>query len=94
VSLRRPPPLERPLEIVRSADQLSLRDGGTVIAEGRTARIDIDLPVPIDLVEAETASSRYLGFGHHPFPMCFVCGPDRDERHGLRLFPGAVEGTD
>src|SRR5690606_16223453 len=32
------------------------------------------------------------GFTTHPFPTCFVCGPERAEGDGLRLFPGRLPG--
>src|SRR5262249_21151245 len=40
--------------------------------------------------EAVTASEGYLGFHGHPFPTCFVCGPQRAVGDGLRLFPGRL----
>jgi hypothetical protein len=33
----------------------------------------------------------YYDAAHHPFPTCFVCGPERLEDDGLRIFPGPVE---
>ena len=36
--------------------------------------------------------SRTTSFrDEHPYPECFVCGPDRDAGDGLRIFPGKVE---
>jgi hypothetical protein len=32
----------------------------------------------------------YGGLRKHPFPRCFVCGPERAEGDGLRIFPGPV----
>ena len=29
---------------------------------------------------------------HHPFPTCFVCGPDRAAATGCGIFPGALDG--
>lgn len=48
-------------------------------------------PVPVPAVPYDTAvfaTTRYAGFGQHPFPECFVCGPHRAPEDGLRLFPG------
>ncbi len=39
---------------------------------------------------AVTVSRSYPGFTHHPFPTCFVCGPERAEGDGLRIFPGRL----
>lgn len=87
VTLRRPPPL---------AVALTLRSGevrtpdGTLIATAEASRLD-DPPVPpVSFTEAVEASERYAGFVAHPFPTCFVCGPDRTEGDGLRLFPGRL----
>lgn len=35
----------------------------------------------------------FSGFRLHPFPGCFVCGTDRLQDDGLRIFPGAIENT-
>ena len=40
--------------------------------------------------EARAAMATYPGLRTHPFPGCFVCGPDRAEGDGLRIFPGPV----
>ena len=90
VTLRRPPPLERPLAVERSEDGVALRDGETLIAEGAPASVEIEVPEPVTFEEAVTAAKSYLGFRHHPFPTCFVCGPKRAEGDGLRIFPGWV----
>jgi hypothetical protein len=93
VTLRRPVPLERPLDIIESGQAVSLHDGAAEIATARPALIDIAAPPPPELWAAERASAGYRGFTEHPFPACFVCGPDR--RHdGLRIFPGRVQHTD
>ena len=38
VSLRKPPPLDQPLEVVRDGERVELRDGDTLVAEGRADR--------------------------------------------------------
>lgn len=93
VTLRVPPPLETPLDVARDDEGAwLLKDGDTVVASGRAAELDIEIPEPVDYNAAVAAESGFSGYEHHPFPCCFVCGPDRDERDGLRLFPGPVEG--
>jgi hypothetical protein len=52
--------------------------------------LELGSPPPVQLNEAQVAISGYVGFAHHAFPMCFACGPDRDEGDGLRLFPGPI----
>jgi hypothetical protein len=51
---------------------------------------DEALPTPVTWAEAVTASAAYRGFVSHPFPTCFVCGPERAPGDGMRLFPGPV----
>ncbi len=95
VTLRRPPPLNHPLQ-VRQLDGggVVLRDGETVIAEGTPTSVEIDVPEPVSFSDAETASKSYLGFRQHAFPTCFGCGPQRSEGDGLHIFPGRIEGHD
>jgi hypothetical protein len=82
VTLRRPPPLDTPL--VR-------RDDGVYDADQLVATV---LPAePIDRVVVRTPPgdpSGYPGFADHPFPTCYVCGPDRPAGDGLRIFPAPV----
>jgi hypothetical protein len=95
VSLRRPPPLGRPLEVQRLDEgSVVLRDGDTVIADGSPTTLEIDVPHPVSFADAEVAARSYRGFRWHAFPMCFVCGPQRAKGDGLRIFPGTVQGRD
>jgi hypothetical protein len=92
VTLRRPPPLERELEthVQPDGEAAEVRDGGTLVAEARRVKLEIEVPPPVSLEDAEAASRRYAGFDHHAYPTCFTCGPERDD--GLRIFAGAVDG--
>ena len=91
VTLRRPPPLDRPLDVHRlDGGSVAVLDGDTLVAEGAPASVEIEVPEPVTFEEAVTAAKSYLGFRHHPFPTCFVCGPKRAEGDGLRIFPGWV----
>jgi len=91
VTLRRPPPLDRPLDVQRlDGGSVAVLDGDTLVAEGAPASVEIEVPEPVTFEEAVTAAKSYLGFRHHPFPTCFVCGPKRAEGDGLRIFPGWV----
>lgn len=94
VTLRRPPPLERPLAVSREGDRVLVHDGADLIAEGVAARLDLPVPPAATPAEAEAAVPGYAGFLHHFFPGCFVCGPERLPGDGLRLFPGWVPGRD
>ena len=94
VTLRRPPPLERPLTVTRSAGQVLVHDGVDLVAEGVPTVLDLAVPDPPTADEAAAAVSSYAGFRRHFFPGCFVCGPERDAGDGLRIFPGWVPGRD
>jgi len=90
VTLRKPPPLDRPLDVERAGDRLLVRDGDTLVAEARPARVELDVSDAPSYEEAEQASAGYPGFGAHAFPTCFVCGPEREPGDGLRIFAGPL----
>jgi hypothetical protein len=90
VTLRRPPPLETPLDVRRGDNGVELYDGPSFVAQAVPAEFDVEVPEPVDVEVAERASASYAGLAGHPFPRCFVCGPDRPD--GLRIFPGLVPG--
>jgi hypothetical protein len=90
VTLRLPPPLERPLEIQTNGN-VELRDGDAVVAEASAGEPELDVPDPIAFEEAAAAA---LAEGDHEsvFPECFVCGWARGD--GMRIYPGRVDGRD
>jgi hypothetical protein len=96
VLLRVPPPLETPLEVVREDDRVELRDGDTLVAEGRPTELLFDVPdaVPRDEVAAAEQRGRERWTAEHPFPTCVVCGPDREPGDGMRIFPADLSGQD
>jgi len=95
VRLLRPPPLDTPLEVAEQSDGvLAVSCGAELIAETRPERVSAPTVRPPSYPEAIEASRRYVGFAHHPFPTCFVCGPERARGDGLRIFPGALDGRD
>jgi hypothetical protein len=85
VTLRLPPPLERPLRL----EDGKLLDGDMVVAEVRPATVNVAPPEPVSFEEAVRAARPDL---HSPFPECFVCGRARDD--GLRIFAAPVRGRD
>jgi hypothetical protein len=91
VSLRRPVPLDTPLEVDRpDADSVRLLDGEELIAEGRAAAgFQIDVPAAVHLSEARAAKERYRGVTDGVFSRCFVCGKAREDAFGV--FAGAVD---
>jgi hypothetical protein len=95
VSLRMPPPLERPLAVEHAdGGRRVLYDGDAIVAKASPSELDLRPPPAVGLEAAAAAVPGYTGFEWHAFPTCFACGPDREEADGLRLFPGPVTGRD
>lgn len=90
VTLRLPPPLDHPMTLSSDGSESRLLDGEALVGEASTADLELDVPEAPSLEEAADASRRYAGFDFHPFEECFVCGPNRDEGDGLRIFPGRL----
>ncbi len=95
VRLHAPPPLATPLPIEVTPDR-AVATSGQGAAVLTATRVDADLAVldPVDLATAERAAGRFDGLRDHPFPTCFVCGPDRLPGDGLRLTPGWLDDRD
>lgn len=94
VTLRLPPPLDRPLTLSGDADQSTLTDGESIVGEAARSTLDLEVPEAPGLESAMEAARGYAGFDFHPFPGCFVCGPERAPGDGLRIFPGRVGASD
>lgn len=90
VTLRRPPPLDRELAVLRNLDALVLTDGAEPVAEACPTRLDLEPPPCPGLSAAAEAAGHYHGHEEHAFPTCFVCGPARAAGDGLRIFAGDV----
>jgi hypothetical protein len=93
VSLRLPPPLERPLDVIRDGERVELRDlDGAIVAEGMPETLGLDVPDAVSPDEAAAASAAGVErwTAQHPFRTCVVCGPDREPHDGLRVFPGQL----
>jgi hypothetical protein len=90
VTLRRPPPLETELTVL-PGNPTRLMAGDRLIADARPARMgDEDVVPGVPLATAREAEASYAGLREHPFPTCFVCGPEREPGDGLRIFPGRL----
>jgi hypothetical protein len=92
VTLRRPPPLDTDLDVehVEEGPVTRLLDGDALVAEARCTDEELTAVEDVSPAVAAEAMAGYGGFRTHPFPRCFVCGPERDEGDGLRIFPGLV----
>jgi hypothetical protein len=98
ITLRRPPPLARPMAVERDGKgSVRVIDGDVLIAEGTSlpGGLAVELPVPVTVRDARAAglASRLRAHpAEHPFPTCFVCGPARTPPDGLGIIPGPVAG--
>lgn len=89
VTLRLPPPLDRPLDVERDGDVVRMLDGVVVVAEAAPAQVELELPEPVSFDDAARAAAPDL---KSPFPECFVCGHARPD--GLCVFAGPVAGRE
>jgi hypothetical protein len=92
VTLRRPPPLDRPLRVERGDDGVALLDGAETVATARPAVAPGGGPEPVSFEAAVGAADRFDHHGYgagHPFPTCYTCGPSSHD--GLRIFGASLE---
>ena len=93
VTLKKPPPLERDLRVERVGAEAFLYHGDDLIAAAVREPLTVTVPAPPSMEAATEAGVFYAGFSWHPFPRCFVCGPDRLPGDGLRIFAGSPGGA-
>ena len=93
VTLRLPPPLERPLTVRADGDGAVLLDGDRLVAEARPSPVELEPPPPVTVAEAADARTRHVGIGLPVFRECFVCGV-REEGDGLGVYAGPVAGRE
>jgi hypothetical protein len=92
VRLRRPPPLDHTLTRAHEGTEVVLYDGDQELARARPAELTLAVPPPPAAERARAVEGQCQAFADHPFPGCFVCGPDRGPGDGLRIFPGPLNG--
>lgn len=92
--LRLPPPLERDMTFESDGNVSRLSEGDSIVGEATSDVLHLHLPKPPTREQAEQAVQHFTGFETHPFPSCYVCGPDREPGDGMQVFPGRVPGTD
>lgn len=94
--LRAPIPLDAALELT-VADGVAKLTGaeGVLIGEAGPAKVELPTPPPSPGLEAaRAAAGRYIGLRERFHPICFTCGPEREDGDGLRVFTGQVEGAE
>ena len=90
VTLRAPPPLDSDLTLETDGATATLCQGDQIVVTASREPLEIDIPPPPTLAEAQDAEPRFVGHSHHIFPGCFVCGPERGGGDGMRIFPGEL----
>ncbi len=92
VTLRRPVPLGRELELERHADgHVTLHDGETLVAEADPALpLDFDPPYRPSVAEAREAARAGFGVSTDMFNGCYVCAAPHDRNDGLGVHFGAL----
>jgi hypothetical protein len=92
VTLRLPPPLDRPLQVAEQDGAVLLLDGDRVVAEARAASPELEPAAAPSLAEAQAATTRHVRFGGENFSECFSCGIRPED--GLCIHVGPVEGRE
>jgi len=91
IRLQRPVPVDTPLAVEAAGNgALELRHEGQLLARAEAQTFELDVPAPPDYRAALEASRRFIGFGRHAYPGCFVCGTERAPGDGLRIFAGEL----
>lgn len=90
IRLKAPPPLNVPLTLEPDGDRTRIRDDrqdiGIALQAGEPPE-----PSPfmsLDQARLISEQGRVDASINHPFPSCFVCGPNRDRADGMRVFTG------
>lgn len=92
VRLYSPPPLDTDLELSQ-ADQPHkwlLKRDDKIIAAATLAQVRAHVPGAPTYIEALDASKHFTGLSEHAYANCFVCGPQRAQGDGLRIFAGKL----
>ena len=91
MTLRLPPPLDRPLRVEQLDGHASLFDGDALVAEARPAPVEVQRPAVVSEADAEMARERHVREWTAEFRECYVCGV-RDD--GLEVRVGPVAGRE
>ena len=94
VTLRQPPPLDTPMEVVEDDGVVTAMHEGAPALVARRAALAPEGVAAVSAAIAREAATRYPGLEQHPFPTCFSCGTAREPGDGLRIFPGRVDDLD
>ncbi|HUS18222.1 MAG TPA: hypothetical protein VMZ25_01105 [Terriglobales bacterium] len=95
VTLRMPIPIEKIMRIdFVDPKHAHLKSGDDLVAEGVRFELEPTSAPTVNFEQAQEATDKSPAFVNHPFPTCFVCGPQRAVGDGLRIFPGPLSTAD
>jgi|CXWL01.1.fsa_nt_gi hypothetical protein len=94
ITLRAPPPLEKPLDLVRHGETIELRDGETLLAVVKPATLDLDVPKLPSQAQIDRAVAVGGSDADSDFHGCFVCGRSRKPGDGLQVWAGRCDGQE
>jgi hypothetical protein len=89
VDLKAPVPMDTAVRVVTTDSTATAYAGDVALATASAASL---LPLEVPSVDIQSAHNavRSLDTSAHPFPDCWVCGPNRAAGAGLHLLPGTV----
>jgi len=85
ITLRAPPPLDQPMNLLIEDNAARLLDGDRLIAEAKIADFQLNVLPPVTFAAAEHAGVSVNAYESSPFQQCFVCGAHRAEGDGLKI---------
>ena len=100
ISFRAATPLGTVLSVVKAENNqgqdqvIQIMDGEKILAIANTKPLDLPKPTLPNIEKISKVKMQCAGFEGHPFPECFVCGPDRPLGDGLGIYPGPVSNDD
>lgn len=94
ITLRRPPPLDRPLQLHEVDGGYDLKDGEDLIGDVRAGAFRVDVPPRPSDEAIRAAQEDYPGKKMNLLPHCFVCGIGREPGDGLRVHASPVTGAE
>ncbi|WP_417514697.1 hypothetical protein [Minwuia sp.] len=94
ITLRSPPPLETPMQIVETEEGFELRHEGALVGSVKPGTFSVEIPEKPSDAAVLAALPNYRGAKNSPIPHCFVCGVKGEVGRTLRVFASPVEGHD
>lgn len=92
ITLRAPPPLDRPLDLAPAGEAIELRDGDTLLAAVRPTEFELEVPPLPSQAQIERAVAVGGSDAESDFHGCFVCGRRRQRGDGLQVWAGRCDG--